>query len=246
MGQPVALTDIPGILYQAGFRGTGLINAMAVAIAEAGYTGQDNSTGNSPAGSVDRGLFQINSYWHSEVSNACAADPLCNAEAAFRISSGGTNWSSWSTWQKGIAQQYVSQATALLGPFLGTLGNIAGFAGSIGAYQTPGAASNPATYVAAAPTIAQTAETALPSAVTNPGGDIASALNNLASQLSTGVNNATSGLTQLHDFVSWLGQPNLWTRIVLAVVGVLVLLVGLVLFGVSFLPKGTKVLPIPT
>jgi len=39
-----------------------------------------NSKGNTPAGSVDRGLFQINSYWHKEVSDACAYDIRCSTE----------------------------------------------------------------------------------------------------------------------------------------------------------------------
>lgn len=39
-----------------------------------------NSKGNTPAGSVDRGLFQINSYWHKEVSDSCAYDIRCSTE----------------------------------------------------------------------------------------------------------------------------------------------------------------------
>ncbi len=37
------------------------------------------NAGNHPADSVDRGLFAINSYWHSEVSDECAFDPACAA-----------------------------------------------------------------------------------------------------------------------------------------------------------------------
>jgi hypothetical protein len=35
--------------------------------------------------SVDRGIFQINSYWHREVSDQCAYDWKCNTNEAFRI-----------------------------------------------------------------------------------------------------------------------------------------------------------------
>ena len=37
-----------------------------------------NDKGNTPAGSIDRGIFQINDYWHSEVSNECAYDLRCS------------------------------------------------------------------------------------------------------------------------------------------------------------------------
>ena len=39
-----------------------------------------NTEGNSPARSVDRGLWQINSYHHSEVSDECAFDVRCSTE----------------------------------------------------------------------------------------------------------------------------------------------------------------------
>jgi len=37
-----------------------------------------NGAGNYPASSVDRGVFQINSYWHKEVSSECAFDIECS------------------------------------------------------------------------------------------------------------------------------------------------------------------------
>ena len=47
------------------------------------------NAGNYPADSVDRGLFAINSYWHSEVSDECAFDPACSARwTMWRIRSG--------------------------------------------------------------------------------------------------------------------------------------------------------------
>jgi len=38
------------------------------------------NAGNHPSYSVDRGLFAINSYWHSEVSDECAFDPVCSVK----------------------------------------------------------------------------------------------------------------------------------------------------------------------
>tara|TARA_R110000851_G_scaffold212649_2_gene365350 strand:- start:418 stop:885 length:468 start_codon:yes stop_codon:yes gene_type:complete len=45
--------------------------------------------------SIDRGLFQINSYWHPDVSIDCAFDMKCNIKEAYRISKGGKNWNPW-------------------------------------------------------------------------------------------------------------------------------------------------------
>ena len=37
----------------------------------------DNTYGNTPAQSRDRGIFAINSYWHYEVSDECAYNVTC-------------------------------------------------------------------------------------------------------------------------------------------------------------------------
>ncbi len=39
-----------------------------------------NSKGNSPAWSTDRGVFQINDYWQSKVSNECSFNIRCATE----------------------------------------------------------------------------------------------------------------------------------------------------------------------
>jgi len=39
-----------------------------------------NVLGNTPAHSVDRGIFMINDYWHAEVSDECAFDVRCATE----------------------------------------------------------------------------------------------------------------------------------------------------------------------
>lgn len=56
-----------------------------------------NNKGNTPSGSRDRGIFQINSYWHSEVTDVMAFDARENIKQAYRISKQGTDWSKWST-----------------------------------------------------------------------------------------------------------------------------------------------------
>jgi hypothetical protein len=76
--------------------------AAAIAKAESGGNPDANPhngpTKGCPNGSNDRGLWQINDCYHLEVSDDCAFDPFCNAQAAYAISSGGKDWSPWSTW----------------------------------------------------------------------------------------------------------------------------------------------------
>ncbi|WP_163509110.1 transglycosylase SLT domain-containing protein [Fodinicola acaciae] len=95
----------------AGFPRDRLVTAVAVALAES----RCNPLAKSPPnhnGTIDRGLWQINSGAHPEVSDACAYDAQCNANAAYRISSGGTNWQPWSTYNNGAYRAYLSEAQA--------------------------------------------------------------------------------------------------------------------------------------
>ena len=61
-------------------------------------------------GSYDRGLWQINSYYHSDVSDACAFQVQCNAAAAFLISGKGRDWSPWVPYNNGAWASYISLA----------------------------------------------------------------------------------------------------------------------------------------
>lgn len=99
----------------AGFAGNGLVMAVAIALAESG--GVTNAVNYNPANgrtpaSTDRGLWQINSYFHKEVTDTCAFNPACCASAAYRISSGGSSWRQWSTYGNGAYKQYLQRATA--------------------------------------------------------------------------------------------------------------------------------------
>lgn len=99
------MASLMSILQQAGFKGDGLKMAYAIVMAESGgRANAKNSVGNSAG--VDRGLFQINSYYHSEVSDAQAFDALANAKAAYRISNGGKNWTQWTTYNSGAYKKF--------------------------------------------------------------------------------------------------------------------------------------------
>jgi peptidoglycan hydrolase-like protein with peptidoglycan-binding domain len=106
------LTDVQvaDVAFTAGFRGDALITAIAVALAESGgRTDAVNTVGNTPS-SRDRGLWQINSYWHPEVSDAQAFNPAGCAQAAYRISAQGTSWRPWTTFNSGSYRQFLARA----------------------------------------------------------------------------------------------------------------------------------------
>jgi hypothetical protein len=83
--------------------------ATAVAKAESDFRPDaTNTVGN--AHGTDRGLWQINSYWHPDVSATCAFSASCNARAMVRISDTGTDWSPWRTYKNGTHLPFMTQA----------------------------------------------------------------------------------------------------------------------------------------
>jgi hypothetical protein len=83
--------------------------AVAVAKAESGFRPDATNTAGNAHG-IDRGLWQVNSYWHPEVSATCALSPSCNARAMYNISKRGTYWKPWWTYVNGKHLPYMSQA----------------------------------------------------------------------------------------------------------------------------------------
>lgn len=90
----------------AGFTGSALLNLIAIGFAESGLHTQAPDNINSD-GSRDRGLYQINSRAHSEVSDACAYDPQCASNAAWQISQHGKNFGAWVAFNTGAYRQYL-------------------------------------------------------------------------------------------------------------------------------------------
>ena len=107
-GDQLSAAQLAKLAKETGFTGDGLVNAVAVALAESsGFTKallvNENCT-------RDRGLWQINDYWHPEVSEQQAFDPAQNAKAAYDISDQGTDWDQWSTWESGAYKDYLPDA----------------------------------------------------------------------------------------------------------------------------------------
>lgn len=107
------------LFYDAGFRGTGLITAIAIAIAESDLdplaVGDVSLQTDKWGPSI--GLFQIRSlkpaYLYMEpVRDATKlTDAAYNARAAFIISKKGTNFGPWSTFTQNIYTQHIAAAS---------------------------------------------------------------------------------------------------------------------------------------
>lgn len=75
--------------------------ASAIAKAESGW--RPDALGRNGNGTVDRGLWQINSI-HGGLSTF---DIHANAASAVRISSNGTNWGPWTTYGSGAYAKFL-------------------------------------------------------------------------------------------------------------------------------------------
>jgi Lysozyme like domain len=107
-GTKLSIAQLVGYAQQAGFTGTGLATIVAIALAESSGWTQAQQWGPQQSG-TDRGVLQINSYWHPDVSDTQAYDPAQAFQAAYRISNNGTNFSQWATYTGGAYKQYLSQ-----------------------------------------------------------------------------------------------------------------------------------------
>lgn len=93
--------QLEGIWMQAGGVGGAAPIAAAIAMAESG--GNTTATNQDSNGTVDRGLWQINSVHGTQSSY----DVMGNARAAVAISNNGTNWSPWTTYTSGAYRQFL-------------------------------------------------------------------------------------------------------------------------------------------
>jgi Lysozyme like domain len=135
--------QVAQLAYSVGVPLDQLPTCVAIAWAESGL--RTDATGYNPGprpgtvASRDRGLWQINDYYHPDVSDQCAYDAVCNAQAMFRISRNGTNWQPWSTYNSGAYLQYL--AAGQLAVHLMTEGAQSG-GGPVGGIPLPAGAPN--------------------------------------------------------------------------------------------------------
>lgn len=91
--------------YEAGFRKKRLVLAVAVMSAESGRRPRARNV--NVNGTIDRGLFQINDYWHPKLTDKQAYRVRPNIEYAFTLSKRGTDWTPWTTYRNGVHKKFV-------------------------------------------------------------------------------------------------------------------------------------------
>jgi hypothetical protein len=106
--------DIATVAANAGFSGSDLVTAVAIALAES--SGNPSAVGDlnvTPGGSI--GLWQINLHYHPQYSAAQLVDPQTNADAAFQIyQAAGDSFTPWSTFKNGAYMSFLNQASTFL------------------------------------------------------------------------------------------------------------------------------------
>jgi Lysozyme like domain len=123
----LAGSQVAELAQWAGVPKSRLVNAVAIAWAESGLNtdavGFNYDRVTHAVISRDRGLWQINDYWHPDVTDKCAFDKNCNATAMARISGYGADWTPWSTWNNGAYAKYLTMSQIAVNYWLyGTAG----------------------------------------------------------------------------------------------------------------------------
>lgn len=111
-GTQLSALQIAQLARGAGFTGSGLVTAIAVALEESGGWTRATFTNSDQWRSVDRGLWQFNNHWHPEISDDDAFTPAAAARHAYRVSAGGADWSQWSAVKSGAISKTMAAAQA--------------------------------------------------------------------------------------------------------------------------------------
>jgi len=102
------------VASNAGFEGSDLITAVAVALAESGGNPKAYNpevAAGTPAGRGSFGLWQIYRKAHPEFDGWDLFDPQQNATAAFQVfTAAGDSFSPWSTFKSGAYQAHLAAA----------------------------------------------------------------------------------------------------------------------------------------
>lgn len=100
---------------KVGFSHDTAVIAVAIMKGESGlYSAATNTAGNTPP-STDRGIVQINSYYHPNVTEAQAFNTQFSIEYMHKISSGGSSFSPWAVYTGGKYQNYLPEVIAAVG-----------------------------------------------------------------------------------------------------------------------------------
>jgi hypothetical protein len=184
------------------------VRATAVVLGESG--GDPQATNRNTDGSTDYGLWQINSRWHidtGQITQADAVDPIKSTDYAYKISNGGRDFRLWVATRQSSFAGHLDTARPAVERAQAALGRQSNSGGSW--WQR----------AAAAVTFPPAFLPGLPGMPDIPGFDIPNPIG--AAQDAAGVA-ATIGAKLL--------DPAFWRRIGLGLAGVLVLVLGVLVF----------------
>jgi len=106
--------DIAGYAQNAGWSGTDLEAAVAIALAESG--GNPSAVGDqalAPTNGPSIGLWQINTAKHKDFTADQLTDPQTNAQAAYLVwQRAGGSFQPWTTWTNGAWYAHKADADA--------------------------------------------------------------------------------------------------------------------------------------
>lgn len=203
--------QIADVAAGAGFTGTGLRDAVAVALAESGGNTAAVGVNSDAWRSRDRGLWQINSHWHPEVSDAQAFNPASCAAAAFRISAGGTDWHQWATWPTAASAQFGRAQLA-----------------ANQAHPASGSSAATATPASFDPGLG-----ALGGAVLGPAGSLLGLLGGAGGGITSMLDLGKNFLVMAVSAAVWMANPHNWLRILMVVAGGSGILISLAMIAKS-------------
>jgi hypothetical protein len=113
----LTVREVMAVAHAAGFAcGEPLMLAVAVAVAESSLNPHAKNMhpeyGMQEGGNlhIDRGLWQISTYWWPAYSDDKAFDPAGAAAAAFDVSQGGKDFTPWDSYDTGVAQRHLDVA----------------------------------------------------------------------------------------------------------------------------------------
>ncbi len=109
--KPLSMTELARVVTRY-FPPEARATAVAIAWHESrGNPAALNDKNNTPAGSRDRGLWQINDHWNPSVTDACAFDPECSTAYAAQLYK-SSGWQPWATFKRGAYRPFLEQAEA--------------------------------------------------------------------------------------------------------------------------------------
>jgi hypothetical protein len=114
----LSISQLLALASAAGFSGSDLATAVAIALAESGGNPQaynPEAAAGAPQGYGSFGLWQIYLKAHPEFQGQNLFDPATNAAAAYAVySAAGSSFSPWSTFTSGIYSASLEAVNSVL------------------------------------------------------------------------------------------------------------------------------------